>query len=187
MVVMRVPGSGRVDGANRETAGGRRARRAEIHGSEVGRLHGTGDLVLEVPTRWSAAGTTIAIDTVSAEGTVRLRLERIGAHRCRRRKIASGDIGRVPAREGIQGPRVAARVFVLVTDRRNPDDFLVTTNVPWFENGREWENRRSKLRGGCTRGHAVGLAMVGEIGSRFGLSFFASPCPPNKFTLVNRT
>ena len=65
-------------------------------------MHGAGDLVLKVPTRWSAAGTTVAIDTVSAKGTGPLRLQRIGAHRCRRRKFASVNIG-YPRARGFKG------------------------------------------------------------------------------------
>ena len=36
---------------------------------------------------------------------------------------------KVPAREGVEGSGVAAQVFARVTDRRNPDDSLVTTFV----------------------------------------------------------
>ena len=56
----------------------------------------------------------------SGPGTLLLRLKRIGAHPCRRRKFASGRI-RTPRAGGFRSVRVTAHVFARVTNLGDGD------------------------------------------------------------------
>ena len=75
-------------------------------------MRGAGDLVLDVRARCAGVRTTVA---VSAWGTVPVFDARTCAQACLRGQFASGR-NKVPAREGIQAPRVTAHVCVRVTN-----------------------------------------------------------------------
>lgn len=93
-------------------------------------MNGAGYVVLEVRTRCSAAGTTVAMDTVSRQGRAPLRLERIGAHRCRNRNFVS-EATKLLVREGIQDLSPDAYQCTRSTNRRIPGVASRTqTSVP---------------------------------------------------------